>query len=239
MEEVSSDPPKQHIQLAFSEPTNTIYFKGDCRTEEGNLRNMFQEMLSDYEGTAALTGNLISIMGGENITIIPESLAENTFRHTNLSSIPDELLKGISGVPAENMFHSTFYDNQLTSIPADLFSKIEGAPAEYMLYYTFASNTHLSYVGDLGMNITSATDMLFAYYAMLAHSGEDESVTEITIANDSLISLFTEPGAPFASLDDLYSGTSGNGETNNAFPSDWRTKYKAEEISDFWIGDPR
>jgi hypothetical protein len=54
-------------------------------------------------------------------------------------SIPAGLFAGISGPPAEGMFHSTFYNcTGLTgSIPSGLFAGISGSPATQMFYSTF------------------------------------------------------------------------------------------------------
>ena len=72
-------------------------------------------------------------------TITPaESMFNETFSISGLTSIPADLFAGISGAPAERMFSSTFSSTQITSIPENLFAGISGPAAYGMFNSTFA-----------------------------------------------------------------------------------------------------
>ena len=89
-----------------------------------------------------------------------------TFAHafdlcTNLTTIPPDLFKGVTGA-AEGMFRSTFADcTNLTEIPTGLFSNVNGA-ADFMFFGTFQNCTSLATIhGDLFSGVTGKADGMF------------------------------------------------------------------------------
>ena len=78
-------------------------------------------------------------------TITPaESMFNETFSISGLTSIPADLFAGISGAPAASMFDGTFGSTQITSIPENLFAGISGPAADRMFYSTFYDCTSLT-----------------------------------------------------------------------------------------------
>ena len=79
-------------------------------------------------------------------TITPaESMFEQTFSNSGLTSIPADLFAGVRGAPAEYMFSNTFNNcDSLQSIPENLFAGISGPATKNMFYYTFYSCTSLT-----------------------------------------------------------------------------------------------
>jgi hypothetical protein len=73
--------------------------------------------------------------------------------------IPSGLFAGISGAPAEEMFHYTFSScTGLTSIPAGLFGTFTGAPAGKMFRHTFSDCTGLTGIADGIWDLSGLTD---------------------------------------------------------------------------------
>ena len=101
--------------------------------------NMFN---STFYGCKQLQLDEVPLFSG---TITPaQSMFEQTFSNSGLTSIPADLFAGISGAPAERMFFNTFNNTNITSIPENLFSGISGPAAESMFYRTFYSCTSLT-----------------------------------------------------------------------------------------------
>ncbi|MDR1033942.1 MAG: InlB B-repeat-containing protein [Bifidobacteriaceae bacterium] len=151
------------------DPTNELYFKGDCRDSKGTLSNMFRASFKNYTSTVRLDGSVIGIMGngtslGTVDNMFYEAFSENTiakipaylfdringtpkpyiffdvFSENAIKVVPDDFFSGIKGAPASWMFSSVFYGNKLETLPENLFSGIKGAPAEMMFRSAFWNN---------------------------------------------------------------------------------------------------
>ena len=106
--------------------------------------NLFGELNGDgapnmFEGTFQYCYQLQTVGGSLfNGTITPaESMFDQTFSASGLTSIPANLFAGVSGAPGESMFYDTFYHTNITSVPANLFGELNGDGAPYMFERTF------------------------------------------------------------------------------------------------------
>jgi len=101
-------------------------------------------------------------------TITPaDSMFNNTFSNSGLTSIPTDLFAGVRGAPASGMFSWTFMHTQITSIPENLFAGISG-PAAYGMFYSTFENTPITSIpanlfGEL--NGDGAPNMFYMTFA--------------------------------------------------------------------------
>lgn len=123
------------------------------------VQNMFY---AAFEGCSSLTSLPVDSNGASIFRHIYGAPAEGmfgmTFSGTGLTSIPQNLFKGIPndpvnvgiyGAPAEGMFSGTFaLCSGLTSIPENLFDNIYGASATDMFGAAFAHSYLISYFTD-------------------------------------------------------------------------------------------
>ncbi|MDR1033470.1 MAG: InlB B-repeat-containing protein [Bifidobacteriaceae bacterium] len=203
-------------------PTNTLYFKGDCRDTNGRLDYMFADTFSAYTGNVKVSGGVVPLMDGIAPIETKDYQFRHMFRHDNISEISAEMFYEVYGVPKPELFKNVFYQNKLTSIPDGLFADIGGTPAREAFSGAFGLNPTLEKIGDLGMNITASSSLESVYKDMFKDAGTAASVTKITVPAGGLIEIFTNAPSSFKSLADLYTAT----RTNGAFSgTGWVNKY--------------
>ncbi|MDR1033190.1 MAG: InlB B-repeat-containing protein [Bifidobacteriaceae bacterium] len=132
--------------IFLSKPTNTLYFKGDCRDKDGTINSLFYNAIKSSQVT--LSGNVLSILGGKAVNTV-DGMFTGAFAYNGLTSIPATFFEGVSGAPTVGLFSGTFSGNPILSIPPTIFKTVKGAPQASAFYNTFYGSKATAITADL------------------------------------------------------------------------------------------